>query len=145
MAQHGESRDYYEQQAPPQGYTQQPPKYDQSYGMQQQQQQQNWAAYGGGNNNYGAPNNAAYEGGKPFEQQFKVERPKWNDVSVARRTWNCLCSTAVVETGSSEVQVRDATRDADHIVVDLGGNSPHLGLWRIRCDFCIYSARICQP
>lgn len=66
---YGESRDYYQQQAPPQqNYSQQPPNYDQSYGAQQ-----------GGN--YGAPN-TYYEGGKPFEQQFKVERPKWNDVSV---------------------------------------------------------------
>ncbi|CAK1363162.1 Protein PNS1 [Cercospora beticola] len=62
---YGEAQDYYQQQPPQQNYTQQPPKYDQNY-----------AAPDGG---YGAPN-AYQEGGKPFEQQFKVERPKWNDI-----------------------------------------------------------------
>lgn len=75
MAQQGESRDYYsQQQAPPQDYSQQPPKYDQNYGMQDQS-----GGYGA-QQGYGAPN-AAYDGGKPFEQQFKVEEPKLNDVS----------------------------------------------------------------
>lgn len=74
MANQGESRDYYQQQTPPQNYSQQPPKYDQNYGMQEN------GGYGA-QQGYGAPN-AAYEGGKPFEQAFKVEKPKLNDVSI---------------------------------------------------------------
>ena len=74
MASQGESRDYYQQQPPPQNYSQQPPKYDQNYGMQDQN-----GGYGA-QQGYAAPN-TFYDGQKPFQEQFKVEKPKLNDVS----------------------------------------------------------------
>lgn len=66
----GEAGGYYNQQPPPQQYSQAPPNYGQNYGAPQQ-------------NGYGAPYADGYDGGKPtFDQQFKVEKPKWNDVSL---------------------------------------------------------------
>lgn len=67
----GEAQGYYQQ---PQQQYQQDPQYD------KQQFQQAPPNYG---QNYDQqPNYGQQEyGGKPFTQAFKVERPKWNDVS----------------------------------------------------------------
>lgn len=84
----GEADSYYnaDQRGAPQQYGQQPPQYHQQQQYQYQQPPPPQQPYPP-QNGYGAPvgqQNGGYQGQfdekASFEQQFKIEKPKWNDL-----------------------------------------------------------------
>jgi hypothetical protein len=96
MAQHGEAGQYY--QGGGNGYPMNPPQQDGQWQQQPQQQQQGYGYGAPQQGGYGAPppQQQNYSGGMPpppnygqvyngdqkpqFEEAFKIEKPKWNDL-----------------------------------------------------------------